>query len=80
MGDAIDGLPLGAVLQIDDLGIVAPHEHTLVLDNVALGSKRDDVGDASRLPDWMAMSAMAGLPMMVRMPAAAASAAAIEHI
>jgi hypothetical protein len=32
-----------------DLGIVAPHEHTLVLDHGVLGSKRDDVREAETL-------------------------------
>jgi hypothetical protein len=46
LGRAVEGLPLGAALQVDDLGIVAPHQHALVLDDVAFGIERDDVGNA----------------------------------
>ena len=46
---AVVGLPLRAAMQIDDLDLVALHQHALVLDDVAVGVERDDVGDAEGL-------------------------------
>src|SRR5262245_1967595 len=46
---AVVGLPLRAAMQVDHLDLVALHQHALVLDDVALGIERDDVGDAEGL-------------------------------